>query len=172
MFPGKSQAEREVDFSEFVREQQAMVYSMGWHLLRDAALAEELAQDVFLKLFENWSAFESQDHRKNWLRRVMVQRAIDYARRAKLRPRSGLESAPEPAAPVYEADILVTEHLELLVARLPERARQIVVLRYQEDMEPAEIAELLGLSVGAVKSTLHRALVWLRGRMESVGVTR
>ena len=73
-------------------------------------------------------------------------------------------------APAYEADILAGEHVALLVARLPERARQIVVLRYQEDLEPSEIAELLGLSVGAVKSALHRALVWMRGRMEKVGV--
>jgi RNA polymerase sigma-70 factor, ECF subfamily len=168
----RSESEIEAEFNEVVREHQAMVYSIGLHLLRDAALAEELAQEVFLKLFENWGAFASREHVKNWLRRVVVQRAIDYARRARLRPRSGLESAPEPAAPAYEFDILASGHVELLVARLPERARQMVVLRYQEDLEPAEIAELLGLSAGAVKSTLHRSLVWLRTRMERAGVTK
>jgi RNA polymerase sigma-70 factor (ECF subfamily) len=168
----RSETEREADFNELVREHQAMVYSIGLHLLRDAALAEELAQDVFLKLFENWRVFESRAHVKNWLRRVVVQRSIDCARRGKLRPRSGLESAPEPAAPAYEIDILASGHVEQLVTRLPERARQMVVLRYQEDLEPVEIAELLGLSVGAVKSTLHRSLVWLRTRMERMGVTK
>ena len=172
MFRGRSQAEREADFADLVHEHQAMVYSIGLHLLRDAALAEELAQEVFLKLFENWGAFESREHVKNWLRRVMVRRVIDHTRRAKLRPCPGLGSAPEPRVPVYEPDILASEHLELLVARLPERARQIVALRYQEDLEPAEIAQLLGLSVGAVKSTLHRSLLWLRTRMERAGVTK
>lgn len=50
----------------------------------------------------------------------------------------------------------MTGRIESLIARLPERARQIVVLRYQEDLKPAEIAELLGIPVGAVKSNLHR----------------
>ncbi len=149
-----------------------MVYSIGLHLLRDVAVAEELAQDVLLKLYENWGSFESRTHVANWLRRAVTQRSIDYARRAKLRPRFGLESAPEPSGPAHETDPFLNGHLEALIGRLPERARQIVVLRYQEDLEPAEIAELLGLSVGAVKSNLHRSLGWLRGRMERMGVTK
>ena len=102
----------------------------------------------------------------------MTQRAIDYSRRARLRPRFGLEGIPEPAGPAYECDPLMSGYVESLIARLPERARQIVVLRYQEDLEPAEIAKILGLSVGAVKSNLHRSLAWMRGRMERMGVTK
>lgn len=131
-----------------MREHQAMVFSIGLHLLRDRAGAEELAQDVFLKLYENWDSFESPTHVLHWLRRVMTQRSIDYARRSRLRPRSGLESAPEPAGPLLDADPLLNGHLLSLIARLPERARQIVVLRYQEDLEPAAIAELLGDFLG------------------------
>jgi RNA polymerase sigma-70 factor (ECF subfamily) len=162
----------EAGFSEVVREHQAMVFSIGWHLLGDAAAAEELAQDVFLRLFEHWDAIASREHVKHWLRRVMTQRAIDYSRRAKLRPRFGLEAAPEPWIPAAEQDPLASQKLAALITRLPERARRIVVLRYQEDMEPAEIAELLGLSTGAVKSNLHRSLQWLRLRMERRGAGR
>jgi RNA polymerase sigma-70 factor (ECF subfamily) len=53
-----------------------------------------------------------------------------------------------------------------LVARLPERSRLIVILRFQEDLEPAEIAETLGIPLGTVKSNLHRSLALLRGRLE------
>jgi len=162
----------DVSFPELVREHQAMVYSIGFHLLRDAAVAEELAQDVFLKLFQNLDSLESRAHVTNWLRRVMTQRAIDYTRRAKFRPRFGLESAPEPEARIGENDPLMSGHLAALITQLPARARQIVVLRYQEDLEPAEIAKLLGVPVATVKSNLHRSLVWMRGRMERMGVTR
>jgi len=172
MFSWRSQAAADANFAEIVREHQAMVYSIGWHLLRDRAVAEELAQDVFLKLHENWNSLESRAHAANWLRRAMTQRSIDYSRRARLRPRFALEDVPEPIGPACDADPLMSEHLESLIARLPERARQIVVLRYQEDLEPAEIAQLLGVSVGAVKSSLHRSLAWMRGRMEHMGVTK
>jgi RNA polymerase sigma-70 factor (ECF subfamily) len=172
MFFRRTQPALDATFAEIVREYQAMVYSIGWHLLRDRSVAEELAQDVFLRLHQNWGSIESRAHAANWLRRVMTQRAIDHARRARLRPRVGLDDAPEPAVPADNGDPLLSGRLELLIARLPERSRAIVVLRYQEDMEPAEIAETLGISAGAVKSSLHRSLVWMRGRMESMGVAK
>src|ERR1700719_2011524 len=170
MFFRRPQPALDATFVEIVGENQAMVYSIGWHLLRNRAIAEELAQDVFLKLHQNWGSIESRAHAANWLRRAMTQRAIDHSRRARLRPSVGLENAPEPARLTYESDPLLSGRLEALIARLPERARTIVVLRYQEDMEPAEIAETLGLSAGAVKSSLHRSLAWMRGRMESMAV--
>ena len=166
MFPG-IQTGSTPTFAETVREHQSLVYSIGLHFLRDGALAEELAQDVFLLLYRNWASMESGAHVKNWLRRTMTQRCIDHSRRAKLRPRLGLDAAPERAAPAFEPDPLLRDRLDLLIARLPERARAIVILRYQEDLEPAEIAGILSLSIGSVKSSLHRSLVWLRGRMET-----
>src|SRR5262249_460849 len=100
------------------------------------------------------------------------QRCIDYSRRARLRPKLGLEDAPEPVSPTAESDPLLRDRLEELIARLPERARAIVVLRYQEDLEPADIAETLGVAIGSVKSNLHRSLVWLRARLERPGGAR
>lgn len=158
------------EFAGMVREQQAMVFSIGWHFLRDRSAAEELAQDVFLQLHRNLASIESAAHLTNWLRRVMTQRCIDYTRRARLRPRVGLEGAPEPSVAAEERDPLLTNLLDRLIAKLPERSRMIVVLRFQEEMEPGEIAETLGIPVGTVKSNLHRALALLRGRMERARV--
>jgi RNA polymerase sigma-70 factor (ECF subfamily) len=168
----RSQPAIEVSFAEIVNEYQSMVYSIGWHLVGNRAVAEELAQDVFLKLHQSWGTIESRSHAVNWLRRAMTQRAIDHSRRARLRPRIGLDQAPEPSRPAHDGDPLLAGRLEQLLARLPERARAIVVLRFQEDMDPAEIAAVLGLSLGAVKSNLHRSLGWMRGRMERMGVTK
>ena len=157
-------------FAVMVREHQAMVYSIGWHFVRDRAVAEELAQDVFLQLHKNLGSIESAAHLTNWLRRVMTQRCIDYVRRARIRPRVGLDQAPEPSAAAVERDPLLTSMLDRQIARLPERSRMIVILRFQEEMEPAEIAEAMGIPVGTVKSNLHRALALLRGRMEKAQV--
>jgi RNA polymerase sigma-70 factor (ECF subfamily) len=157
-------------FATIVREYQAMVYSIGWHFLRDRAVAEELAQDVFLQLHRNLDSIESPAHMTNWLRRVMTQRCIDQSRRAKIRPRVGLDDAPEPSVAAVERDPMLSGILDRQIARLPERSRMIVVLRFQEEMEPAEIAETMGIPVGTVKSNLHRALALMRGRMEKAKV--
>jgi len=165
----RSQPAIDITFAEIVHEYQGMVYSIGWHLVGNRAVAEELAQDVFLKLHQCWQTIESRAHAVNWLRRAMTQRAIDHSRRARFRPRIGLDQAPEPSQPAHDRDPLLTARLDELIARLPERARAIVVLRFQEEMDPAEIAGVLGISAGAVKSNLHRSLAWLRGRLETRG---
>ena len=157
-------------FATIVREHEAMVFSIGWHFLRNRAVAEELAQDVFLQLHKNLGSIESAAHLTNWLRRVMTQRCIDYVRRARIRPSIGLDEAPEPRVAAVEHDPLLTVMLDRQIARLPERSRMIVVLRFQEEMEPGEIAEALGIPVGTVKSNLHRALALLRARMEKAQV--
>ena len=162
----RSVAGDEEAFAELVREHQNMVFSIGYHFLRDATLAEEMAQEVFLHLYRNLRSIESPAHLLYWLRRVATHRCIDHSRRARLRPKVGLDGAPEPRTAPDGNDPLLKGKLERLLCGLPERARAIVTLRYQEDMEPSEIAEMLEIPVGTVKSSLHRALAFLRGKME------
>jgi len=64
------------------------------------------------------------------------------------------------------ADPILAGFLQKLIASLPKRSRIIVILRYQEDLEPSEIAETLDLPLGTVKSSLHRSLALLRGKLE------
>lgn len=142
-----------------------MVFSLALHFLRDRETAEELAQDVFLLLYHKLAELESRDHVRFWLRRVTSHRCIDEARKRKLRPKFNLQDIPEPAARRVTADPFLTDQLQRLVTALPERARMVVILRFQEDMDPAEIAGALGLPVSSVKSLLHRSLVTLREKM-------
>ena len=150
-----------------------MVFSIAYHFLHDRSLAEELAQEVFLHLHRNMGRIQSSSHLVYWLRKVATHRCIDQARRRKLRPRLSLteylETAPEPPASAPTADPLLARVLRRLVASLPERSRMIVILRFQEDLEPAEIAELLSVPLGTVKSNLHRSLAVLRGKLEREG---
>lgn len=139
-----------------------MVFSIAWHYLRDSTLAEEVAQDVFLQLHKALGSIESPGHLVFWLRRVAAHRSIDTARRRRRDPRVGLESAPEPASPPGTEDPLRGRRLRQLVASLPERARMVVILRYQEELSAEEIGRVLDMPAGTVKSTLARALAVLR----------
>jgi RNA polymerase sigma-70 factor (ECF subfamily) len=162
--PGASGA----DFASLVRQHQTMVFSIAWHMLRDRAVAEELAQDVFLSLHQHLAELESPEHVQFWLRRVTSNRALDVARRRQRRPMVSLENAPEPVALTPTGDPMLGTALKKLVAALPEKSRAIVVLRYQEDLDPAEIARVLGIPVGTVKSQLQRALALLREKLSRV----
>ena len=148
-------------FEELVREHQAMVFSMACRYLRNRALAEEIAQDVFLQLYRKLPALESPDHVLHWLRWVTAHRLIDHSRQEKRRPQSPLEDVPEPAAPVdsmSSADPLLSDMLRDLVAALPENARLVMILRYQEDLDPMDIARALDMPIATVKSHLQRSL--------------
>jgi RNA polymerase sigma-70 factor (ECF subfamily) len=142
-----------------------MVFSVAWHFLRDHALAEELAQEVFLSLHQHLATLESPEHVQFWLRKVTANRALDVVRRQQRRPMVSLEVVPEPVAATSAGDPMLGETLRKLVATLPEKARMVVILRYQEDLDPTEIAEVLSIPVGTVKSQLQRALALLRAKM-------
>lgn len=153
-----------LDFENLVRRHQAMVFSIAFHFLQDRAAAEEPAQDVFLQLDKHLRDLESPEHVTFWLRRVAAHRCIDYARRRK-RPFLSLTAAPEPISEERAADPFLTKRVRALVASLSYKARLIVVLRYQEDLTPNEIADATGIPVATVKSQLQRSLATLRGKL-------
>jgi RNA polymerase sigma-70 factor, ECF subfamily len=160
-------------FADLVREHQAMVFSMACRYLRNRALAEEIAQDVFLQLYKKLPGLESPDHVLHWLRWVTAHRLIDHSRQEKRRPQSPLDEAPEPAAPASGDDPLLSAMLRDLVAGLPENARVVMILRYQEDLDPMDIAKALDMPIATVKSHLQRSLALLRDKLsknKGVGV--
>lgn len=155
-------------FEELVREHQSMVFSIACRYLRNRALAEEIAQDVFLQLYRKLPSLESPEHVVHWLRWVTAHRLIDHSRQEKRRPQSPLEDVPEPAAPpdaMRDADPLLSDMLRDLVAALPENARVVMILRYQEDLDPMDIARALDMPIATVKSHLQRSLALLRDKL-------
>jgi RNA polymerase sigma-70 factor (ECF subfamily) len=149
-------------FADVIEANKAMVYSIGWHFLRDRTAAEELAQEVFLQLHRNWSAMKSPAHIVFWLRRTASHRAIDAARRNKRRPETSLEETTEPTALERVHDTFLSSYLERIICTLPERQRMIVILRYQEEMEFDEIGRVLNMKTSTVKTQLARAIELLR----------
>ena len=153
-------------FAGIVQEHQAMVYSLALHFLRSPSMAEDLAQDVFLELYRNLGSIQSAAHLRYWLRKVTCHRSIDRVRRGHGNGTVSLDDVPEPADVAARVrDPLLEEKLWRLVGTLPDKSRMAVILRYQEDMELREIAEVMEIPINTVKSSIDRALELLRTKL-------
>ncbi len=156
-------------FRTLIEAHQKMVFSIALRVTGNPGIAEEVAQDVFMELFRSAERLESEDHIRFWLRRVSVHRATDAIRSRSRRPEAAAEEWMEEQHGEHSTRELATgldARLEDLLRTLPEAMRVAVVLRYQEDMLPDEIAALLGHPVATVKSNLQRGLQLMRRKAE------
>ena len=126
-------------------------------VVHDAAAAEDIAQEAFLAAVRNLDHFDRGRPFGPWLHRIVVNRAIDWARARQLRGETELidAGAAELAAPIDDS-------LLAALAALPPDHRAVIVLRHLLEYTPGEIAELLGLPRGTVNSRLRRGLDSLR----------
>jgi len=150
------------DFESIVREHQRMVYSIALNFFHNAATAEEIAQDVFLQLYENRLAVKPGSHCVAWLRRSTLHRCIDASRRASFWRELQVEALPEIPADPPETDPLLQDRLQQWIASLPETQRSVMILRFGEDMDADEIARTLQMPVRTVWSHLQRATARIR----------
>ncbi len=156
-------------FAAIVREHQAMVFGLAYHFLQSWSQAEELAQDVFLALHQNLARIESARHLVFWLRRVTSNRCIDWVRSPRHRREVPMDDLREPGAMPRWPDPMLDALLRRLVAELPPHPRIVVTLRFQEDLELAEIAAIVDLPLNTVKSHLRRSLEALRRKLAQQG---
>src|SRR6185437_4863836 len=127
-------------FRELIRTYQDTVYSLALRMLKVPEDAEELAQDVFVSAHRHLGRIASEAHLLFWLRRTVCHRAIDRLRRRPLRPPVPLDTAGEVSAPDVGTDPLLERRLRDMVMELAPIPRAVMVLRYQEDLDPPEIA--------------------------------
>ena len=168
----RNNAEWQPDFEALVDEHQSMVFSLAWRMTGDRGLAEELAQDVLLELDRSLGKMKSADHVRFWLRQVTMHRSADALRRRRANAASlgtdlweELEERHVLVEPFeMDEDSPLGRRIEELLAGLPESQRAALVLRYQEDMTPEEIAVTTKAPVATVKSHLQRGLKLLRIR--------
>jgi RNA polymerase sigma-70 factor (ECF subfamily) len=149
-------------FTALVRKHQRSVYSLALRMLADRHRAEDLAQDVFLQLHRSVASIESDAHLSFWLRKVTINRAIDRLRREPKYEEVSLDESLLLVSAAPAEDPLLQRQLRELVGRLPPAPRAVVLLRYQEDLDPTEIARTLSMSINTVKSHLKRSLAILR----------
>jgi RNA polymerase sigma-70 factor (ECF subfamily) len=158
-------------FAALVRRHQSMVFSLALHVLRNRAAAEDLAQEVFLELYRGLGRLESPAHVVAWLRRVTSHRCIDELRRARHRMELQTDVLPEQGEAPASRELFLEGRLRDLVAELPDNARMVMVLRFQEEMDPSEIADALNMPVNTVKSHLRRSLAALRASLLKEGAS-
>lgn len=153
------------DFEKLVDEHQSMVFSLAWRMTGDRGLAEEVAQDVFLELDRHMDKIESPEHALNWLRRVAMNRSADAMRRRRVRGVDlWVEIEENHGSPAEERSSPLGTRIEHLLSTLPEGQRAALILRYQEDLTPEEIAATVDAPLATVKSNLHRGLKLLRAK--------
>ena len=147
-------------FAAVIEQHQSIVYGIAWNFFGDRSTAEELAQEVFLQLFRNFASIASRSHLMHWLRQVTSRKCIDSIRR-RVPPRVSLDDVELSVSP-HVTDPFLAKRLRERIATLPDMQRLVLTLRYQEELGPAEIGEMLHMPENTIKSCLHRALTTLR----------
>jgi RNA polymerase sigma-70 factor (ECF subfamily) len=158
----KARAGEAAALASLIRAHQRSVYSLALRMLGTRELAEDLTQDVFMQLNGNLKSIASNTHLVFWLRKVTTHRAIDQLRqRARMETTSLDDEAPHLST-VDDGDPLLQRHLWRLLLDLSPPARAVLLLRYQEDLDPVDIARTLDMPINTVKSHLRRSLDVLR----------
>jgi RNA polymerase sigma-70 factor, ECF subfamily len=152
--PTPASAGAYTDFESFFRVEHPRLLAIAVAMVGDREVARELVQDALLKAFSSWTKVAALESPGGWTRRVLINLSIDVQRR-RGRERRALERSQEEAA--VESPPLPTPALWSAVRSLPRLQRSVVALHYVDDMPIAEVAEVLGVSPGSVKTSLSRA---------------
>jgi RNA polymerase sigma-70 factor (sigma-E family) len=151
----------EEDFRSYVAARSPALLRTAYLLTGQRADAEDLLQTALAKTYLSWDRIRDREALDGYVRRVLVNTHTSIWRRRKLDERP-TDVLPERAGRDATADSDLHDALWAALAGLPRRQRATVVLRYYEDLSEAATAEVLGVSVGTVKSTTSRALTKLR----------
>lgn len=165
-------------FHRLVERHRAMVYRLAYQFAGNHYDAEDIAQDVFIKVYRSLGQFRHDSQLSSWLYRIVMNACIDHRRRhvaagvhpfgaeAEQRMLDTPEAAPGPEARAYAGEL--GEALESGIRRLPPGQRAVFLLRHHEGLKLGEIASALGLAEGTVKRQLHTAVRRLRESLASV----
>jgi len=158
-------------FEKLYRRNRDRIYGLLWRICGgDAALAEDLLQEAFVRAWQKLGSFRGESRFGTWLHRLSANVALSD-RRTRLR-RVGREVPMDEVAQrtaVGERDVVADKRMDLekAIARLPERARAVLILYDIEGYRHAEIAEITGMAVGSSKAQLHRARKLIREVLDS-----
>ncbi len=154
-------------FADLVGRYQDRIFRLLSRYTRDALECEDLAQDVFLKVFRKLHTFQHDSQFYTWLYRIAVNTATDHLARASRRRLHLVEddSALDDGTPRSEQEDVssplmrreLAELTQKILDRMPEKYRAILVLREFEDLSYTDIASVLGIQLGTVESRLFRA---------------
>ncbi|MCB0515442.1 MAG: RNA polymerase sigma factor [Chitinophagales bacterium] len=153
---------REQAYTALVKKYQEKLY---WHIRRMVMVhddADDILQNVFLKIWLHLDGFRQDSKLYTWLYRIATNEALTFINKQKSKATTPMEkeeydlSATLRADPYFEGDELQIR-LQEAIASLPDKQRQVFLLRYYDEIKYEEMAEMLGTSVGALKASYHHA---------------
>jgi RNA polymerase sigma-70 factor, ECF subfamily len=168
-------------FQALVERHRSMVYRVAYQFAGNHYDAEDIAQDVFIKVYRSLDRFRHEAQLTSWLYRIVMNACIDHRRRqssggaapfgeeAEYRLQNTAEERPGPEDSTYAGELGGV--LESAIARLPKGQRIVFVMRHHQGLKLCEIADALGLAEGTVKRQLHAAVHRLRAALSAANVT-
>ena len=151
-------------FAEILRETEQGVYNVAYGVLANAQEAQDMTQEVYLRVWRSLPTFRGDSAFGTWLYRITVNVCLNRRRQLRARPSQTeaeglLEQLPAPGPDPLSLALQRerNEYLWGLVGRLPENYRLVILLFYQQQLSYAQIAEVLSLPLGTVKAHLNRA---------------
>jgi RNA polymerase sigma-70 factor (sigma-E family) len=150
-------------FTEFMSARSATLFRVAYLIVGDHQLAQDLLQESLIKTYVAWPRLRDVSSAEAYARKTIVTTAISWRRRRSFHERP-TDVLPDTAVP--DPGEAVTTHASMVaqLRTLPPRQRAAIVLRYYEDLSEAQTAEVMGCSVGAVKSQVSTGLGRLRDR--------
>lgn len=170
------QAGREDAFDELVRRHQARVYALAHRFTSNREDAQDVAQEVFVKVYHKIHSWRPRSGFAPWLTRLTVNQSIDLLRRRKRHQHAPLDDFTVPAmggaqrnsTACAAAASEIGVRIQRAVAALSPMQRAVFVMRHYEGLQLSEIAEALGCTIGSVKVHLFRAIRKMQGRLSDL----
>jgi RNA polymerase sigma-70 factor, ECF subfamily len=168
-------------FQALVERHRAMVYRVAYQFAGNHHDAEDIAQEVFIKIYRSLDRFRQDAQLTSWMYRIAMNACIDHSRRlragtaapfgeeAEQKMLNTPEDRPGPEAAAYAGEL--GQVLEHEIGRLPNGQRIVFVMRHHQGMKLCEIADALGLAEGTVKRQLHAAVHRLRQALSQANIT-
>ena len=145
----------------YIRENQTYFYRLAYQYVGDRDLAMDLVQDAVVKALQHWESLREPEAVRSWFYRILVRECLSF-----LRQNRRVIYLAEPPEQVQSSALEDREALRQAIDRLSPKLKTVVLLRFYEEMQLSEIAEITGTNLSTVKSRLYKGLKKLRESLQ------
>jgi RNA polymerase sigma-70 factor (sigma-E family) len=154
-----------MDFDEFAERSTSVLVGTAYLLTGNRQDAEDLAQETLFKAYRHWRKVRDSANPSAYAHRMLVNEFLSEKRRRRLRPLPIIDQVEDPGQSDFAADVDLQSELAEAIAELPMRERSAVVLRHYNHFTHAEIAQAMGITESAARSTVSRGITALRRQL-------
>lgn len=167
---GPDALENEQSFEQLIKENEPKIINLIYGMTGDYHIAQDLAQETFIKAFQSRQSFNGQSKISTWLYRIAVNTTIDYQRKNSVRKENPAEEIESTTTETQDPDktcqkTAMRKMLFRAISQLPEQQREIYTLREINGCSTKEVAEVLNISIDLAKWRLHKARTMIRKQL-------